>query len=313
MHSPPSVWVQPVSQTVSEARTVKFDVFASGTPPLAYQWQKGTNVLAGETNEVLTLKAVSGENEGSYWVLITNPFGSTISSNASLSVMQSREVPIAEINFQDKQPSAGYSAYTYCQDPVPLGVSIAEIAGAGLRGATGLVAIADRSGLTNNPAQAWAGFAGYVSALANRTSGLDTTNLAAYKLYATVKARGLIGAQSHGRVQWGFQAGTNTLLAVSLVADFTTNYQEFSFVLADGSLDPNSGGSWSQFTAHFDQIDRVQCTVIADDWLTAYRPDAENALCIANVKFVRLQTVAVTPPDSTANRGIPMKAEGRAR
>jgi hypothetical protein len=66
--------------------TATFAVAASGTPPLAYQWNfDGTNI-SGATNVSLTLANVQLTNAGNYAVTVTNAFGSTISSNATLLV-----------------------------------------------------------------------------------------------------------------------------------------------------------------------------------------------------------------------------------
>ena len=84
---PPSITSQPVSQTVNANANVTFSVGAAGTSPLHYQWQfDGTNI-SNATNSSLTLQNVQGPNAGVYAAAVTSPYGSTISSNAVLTVL----------------------------------------------------------------------------------------------------------------------------------------------------------------------------------------------------------------------------------
>lgn len=103
-----------------------------------------------------------------------------------------------------------------------------------------------------------------------------------------IETSGLVGTNSTGRGQWQFDTAEGTSLSVNLFSDFTPNYQVYSFVLAEGALDPNSGGSWAEFVTKFDQITKVHCAVIADRWVNQYGTDASNALYVRHVKFVRL-------------------------
>jgi nitrogen fixation protein len=84
---PPSVLAQPQSQTVTTGVNVSFSALAAGTPPLKYQWQLNGSSLAGATSTLLTLTNVQLTQAGSYAVLVTNLYGSTISSNAVLTVL----------------------------------------------------------------------------------------------------------------------------------------------------------------------------------------------------------------------------------
>ena len=82
--SPPVFVTQPTSQTVTVGDTVTFNVSATGTPPLSYQWNfNGTNI-SGATNMTLTLTNVQLNQAGNYAVLVANAFGSILGSNAML-------------------------------------------------------------------------------------------------------------------------------------------------------------------------------------------------------------------------------------
>jgi hypothetical protein len=81
------ITTQPTNQVVTVGGTASFSVTASGTLPLSYQWNfDGTN-LVGATNIVLTLVNVQLSQAGNYTVLVTNSYGSILSSNATLTVL----------------------------------------------------------------------------------------------------------------------------------------------------------------------------------------------------------------------------------
>ena len=81
----PLVSQQPLSQTLNVGDRVVFSVSASGAP-LSYQWQfKGTN-LPGETGSSITLQRVNSGHTGPYNVLISNPYGTVVSTIATLNV-----------------------------------------------------------------------------------------------------------------------------------------------------------------------------------------------------------------------------------
>ena len=84
---PPTIIVQPTNQVVIMGDTANFSVAVTGFPPLSYQWNfNGTN-LDGATNASLALTNVQFSQAGNYAVLVTNAYGSILSSNAVLSVV----------------------------------------------------------------------------------------------------------------------------------------------------------------------------------------------------------------------------------
>ncbi len=100
--SPPVITNQPQSVTVCSGNPAVFTVAASGTTPLAYQWQKNgtplTNggTISGSTSGTLTLSATTPSSAGNYRVIITNTCGSVTSSNATLTVEVSPPVVIGQ-------------------------------------------------------------------------------------------------------------------------------------------------------------------------------------------------------------------------
>ena len=86
----PVITTQPQSSTDISGTTATFWVAATGTPPLAFQWQKlsGTwSDLAGSTDTKLSLSNVQASQAGDYRVVLTNVDGALTSDVARLTVI----------------------------------------------------------------------------------------------------------------------------------------------------------------------------------------------------------------------------------
>lgn len=85
-NNPPTIGQPPLSQTVIAGQPAGFNVSASGSAPLAYQWRfYGTNI-AGVTGSSFTIPNSQSQHAGDYSVVVTNAVGSATSSVASLTV-----------------------------------------------------------------------------------------------------------------------------------------------------------------------------------------------------------------------------------
>lgn len=84
---PPSVVLQPVSQTAVAGEDVTFTIIAIGEPPFWYQWRRNGNDLPGQNSDTLTLTGVTTNDAGQYDVVVQNWNGSTNSQPATLTVM----------------------------------------------------------------------------------------------------------------------------------------------------------------------------------------------------------------------------------
>ncbi|MEI6786279.1 MAG: LamG-like jellyroll fold domain-containing protein, partial [Verrucomicrobiota bacterium] len=84
--TPPTIITQPANQTVFAGDIAAFEVLVAGTQPFSYQWNLNGNSLPGATNSTLALTNVQLSQAGNYTVLVTNITGSTLSSNAVLTV-----------------------------------------------------------------------------------------------------------------------------------------------------------------------------------------------------------------------------------
>jgi hypothetical protein len=65
----------------------KFQVVASGTLPLSYQWSKNGATIAGATKSKYTTPPTTATDNGSLFsVVVSNDVGSVTSNNAVLTV-----------------------------------------------------------------------------------------------------------------------------------------------------------------------------------------------------------------------------------
>jgi hypothetical protein len=87
VYATPLIVSEPASHSVGVGSNTMFTVTATGTGSLAYQWYFNGGGINYETNSALTLSAVDTTKSGSYFVVVTNAYGSTTSSVAILSVM----------------------------------------------------------------------------------------------------------------------------------------------------------------------------------------------------------------------------------
>lgn len=93
--SAPVITTQPQNQSAFVGATVSFEVVASGTSPLNYQWRFNETNLPNANGATLLLTNITSANAGNYSVLVSNNAGSTNSNVAMLTV---NEVPPAALS-----------------------------------------------------------------------------------------------------------------------------------------------------------------------------------------------------------------------
>ena len=87
---PPTITANPTNLTVAAGGSAAFNVTATGSALLSYQWYFNTNTaLANATNATLTLNSVNSTNAGTYSVIVTNLVGAATSSVALFTVLGS--------------------------------------------------------------------------------------------------------------------------------------------------------------------------------------------------------------------------------
>ena len=83
---PPTIIVQPLSQSNVTGANVVFSVVAVGDAPLSYQWRRNGTAIAGATSAILSLTNVQAAQAGDYTVVVSNPFGTATSVIATLTL-----------------------------------------------------------------------------------------------------------------------------------------------------------------------------------------------------------------------------------
>jgi hypothetical protein len=93
---PANVVIQPTDVTACQNGTATFTGRAEGTPPLSYQWYDANlNVpILGATSPTLVVNNVQFTD--SYYLLVTNPFGTNQSRNANLTVISGQPQVLSE-------------------------------------------------------------------------------------------------------------------------------------------------------------------------------------------------------------------------
>jgi len=90
---PPVILQQPASLIANIGSSNGLTVVAAGNPLLHYQWFSGQRMLSHATNATLSFSNFVASAAGTYFVRITNSFGTIFSSNA---VVQVNRVPVAQ-------------------------------------------------------------------------------------------------------------------------------------------------------------------------------------------------------------------------
>jgi len=90
---PPGIAVQPQGELVTNGAPAAFGAAVTGTPPLAFQWQKnGVNLtdggdLSGSATTNLNFSGASPGDAGAYTLIVANAYGSVTSSVVALTVV----------------------------------------------------------------------------------------------------------------------------------------------------------------------------------------------------------------------------------
>jgi glucose/arabinose dehydrogenase len=93
----PQIAQHPANLTVPVGAAATFSVAATGTAPLAYQWQKnGANISGATTSVYQTPPATAPDNNSTYRAVVTNSYGS-VTSNAATLTVTSNTPPVATI------------------------------------------------------------------------------------------------------------------------------------------------------------------------------------------------------------------------
>jgi uncharacterized lipoprotein YbaY len=89
VNMPVAILADPQNQSALAGTNVTLSVTATGTAPLAFQWQFNGVDIPAATNALLALRNVAVENAGAYRVLVSNAFSSEASEEAELVLLES--------------------------------------------------------------------------------------------------------------------------------------------------------------------------------------------------------------------------------
>ncbi|MEO0216899.1 MAG: hypothetical protein ABIL14_07785, partial [candidate division WOR-3 bacterium] len=99
--SAPTIISHPQSQTILPGQSVTLSVQAAGTAPLSYQWYQGTsgdtsNPISGATSSSYTTPSLNTTT--SYWVKVSNAYGSANSNTATITVSSALALTVTSPN-----------------------------------------------------------------------------------------------------------------------------------------------------------------------------------------------------------------------
>ena len=87
VNAAPTITGQPADQTVAEGQPAAFTVVANGSGPLSYQWQRnGTNIPSANSSTYNIPASLFSDSGARFRCVVSNAFGSVISSEATLTV-----------------------------------------------------------------------------------------------------------------------------------------------------------------------------------------------------------------------------------
>ena len=103
--NPPTIVRQPSPEMIYVGGTARFEIVATGSQPISYQWKTNGTSISGATNASLVVSAVTlANNNVNYSVTLTNQAGPLTSDSALLTVLQ----------------PTGYAAAVIADNPVAL-------------------------------------------------------------------------------------------------------------------------------------------------------------------------------------------------
>ena len=84
--NPPSITVQPLTQTLLEGGTISLSVGTAGLKPLVFQWQSNSVDILNATNQGYSIASASTNDSGLYRVIVSNALGSVTSTQVQVTV-----------------------------------------------------------------------------------------------------------------------------------------------------------------------------------------------------------------------------------
>src|SRR5271154_6429571 len=110
----PSITAQPLGETVTTGQTATFNVVATGTAPLSYQWKKNNTAIAGATAVSYTTPATTSADNGSQFAVeVGEAAGSKRGKMATFRVAATGTAPLSYQWMKNNTAIAGATAASY--------------------------------------------------------------------------------------------------------------------------------------------------------------------------------------------------------
>jgi hypothetical protein len=149
----PTITTQPSSQTLNSGQTATFNVAATGTSPMTYQWSKNSVAISGATSSTYTTPAeTASDNSAKFTAVVANSAGSATSNAATLTVSASTLIlnsSVSSLSFGNVNVSSTATQNVTLNNA---GNSTVTVSGVTLSGA-GFSASGVSTGLILNPGQ----------------------------------------------------------------------------------------------------------------------------------------------------------------
>ncbi len=101
VNAAPSIARAPESLAVVAGSNASFSVFATGTQPFTYQWQRNGVNVTGATASTYSVVTTLGDDAALFRAVVTNALGSATSDAATLTVASAPITPIILTDLQD--------------------------------------------------------------------------------------------------------------------------------------------------------------------------------------------------------------------
>lgn len=109
---PPEITSQPQDLTVSVGELAHFDVQATGSGPLSYQWQREGGDVSGANAATYSFTAAINDNGAGFGCRVSNSAGSATSDSASLTVLSDTTPPVIQAVSAPGAPDSVWVTFT---------------------------------------------------------------------------------------------------------------------------------------------------------------------------------------------------------
>ena len=223
---PPMVVEDPGSITVSSGSSAKFTVIADGATPLSYKWLRGGSPIAGATSNPYSFVAsYPADNGATFSVVLSNAFGMTTSSVATLTVNGTLNLDHNPFSITRLDGSNSMAAFRVAASgSIPIRYQWFKVAG----GTTNIIAGATNDTLWLSALQVAdsgnAYFARVTNAFVVTNSDQATLTVNARSVNVPITGYAQVVVADHPVAYWRLDEPDGSVGAVDVVGSFTGSY-----------------------------------------------------------------------------------------